>query len=117
MDGSSRSCSHLFVDRLFVEQAWGGYRWRSEWATIQAASISLSADGQTVAIGAPIQRRQWRVAQVMFASIRGRALRGASSGRISMVKQRMTIQARSVSLSADGQTVAIGAYFERRQWE
>ena len=55
------------------------------------------------------------VTQVMFASIRGRALHGASSGQILMVKRKINqvvthSSSWSVSLSADGQTVAIGAH-------
>ena len=45
----------------------------------------------------------------MFASIRGPALRGASLGQILMVKRLYDYSGWSVSLSADGQTVAIGA--------
>ena len=51
------------------------------------------------------------VTLAMFEFITLMVIYGNRLDRILMVKQQMIIQARSVSLSADGTTVAIGARY------
>ena len=69
-------------------------------------SVTLSADGQTVAMELPNDGNGNSSGHVRFTA--GQIRAGANSGRILMVKRWKTIQA-SVSMSVDGETVAIGA--------
>ena len=76
-------------------------------------SVSLSSDGSIVAIGATRQRRSNGVG-LACPSLRVGRQRGQQKGDDIDGEAANDVSGSSVSLSADGSIVAIGAYLQRR---